>query len=186
MYSNKVILSVPPDLRYTSAVERFAGLVIPLLKIQGEGKLIEQLRSTLNEAFVNVIRHSPTSVEDYVEIIFEIDDPKLMIHFTDRGRGIKINGKYPPYPRNLMNTSQSLLKTIDGEVMARVESPFAIKLFFEETDMDHSDPASILQNAKPGGMGISLIVKLMDSVRFVYNEPEGNRLEIIKFLDNYR
>ncbi len=186
MYSNKVILSVPPDLKYTSAVECFAGMVIPLLRIQGADKLIEELRSTLNEAFVNVIRHSPTSVEEFVEIIFEIDEPKLMIHFTDHGMGVSIKNKYPPYPGELVNTSQTLIRTIDGAVMARVESPFAIKLYFKEIDMDRSDPDSILKNAKPGGMGISLIVKLMDSVRFIYNEQEGNRLEITKYLENYR
>ena len=119
--SKKIVLSVPPDSKFTSTVENFVDVILPHFNVDNSLSLANQLRSTLNEAFVNVIHHSPESLYEPVEIIFEIDKPKLRIHFRDKGKGIQIQGRFPPYPDEYKSTTHKILKTIDGEVVAYVE-----------------------------------------------------------------
>ncbi|HGY55894.1 MAG TPA: ATP-binding protein [Caldithrix abyssi] len=178
---NKIVLSVPPDLRFTATVENFVDIVAPHFNMDKHDKDIHILRSILNEAFVNVIRHTESDLENPVEIIFEIDTPRLFIHFTDRGKGIALQDHYPPYPQEFVGQFFTVLSTIDGEVMAYVKDRNTIELSFKEIDISGLDQSELLKNARPGGMGLSLIVKLMDEVRFVFTENEGNCLQISKF-----
>lgn len=86
--SEKIILSVPPDLKFISTVENFVDVILPHYNMENSLSLANQLRSTLNETFVNVIRHSPKPQDKPVEIIFEFDKLKLRIYFRDKGKGI--------------------------------------------------------------------------------------------------
>ena len=177
------MLSVPPDLRFTATVENFVDIILPHFNVDTDSTEVSALRSILNEAFVNVIRHSESDLENPVEIIFEIDNPRLYVHFTDRGRGILLQGHYQPYPPEFVGQSFTLLATIDGEVVAFVEDTNTLILSFREIDISGMDESELLKNAKAGGMGLSLIVKLMDEVRFVYKKNEGNSLQISKFFN---
>lgn len=181
--SEKIVLSVPPDLKFISTVENFVDVILPHYNVVNNLSLAIQLRSTLNEAFVNVIRHSPKRLYEPVEIIFEIDKPKLRIHFRDKGKGIQIQGHFPPYPDEYKNTTHKILETIDGEVVAYVEDSNTLQLSFNEYNVDEIDPQELLEKAKEGGMGLSLIIKLMDRVRFVFETGKGNCLEITKILE---
>lgn len=181
--SEKIVLSVPPDLKFTSIVENFASIILPYYNVGNSLSLANQLRSTLNEAFVNVIRHTPESLYELVEIIFEIDKPKLLIHFRDKGKGIQIQGYSPPYPDELKGTTNKILETIDGEVVAYIEDSNTLQLSFNEYNVDGIDSEKILEKAKEGGMGLSLIIKLMDRVRFIFETGKGNCLEITKILE---
>lgn len=181
--SEKIILSVPPDFKFISIVENFVDVILPHFNVKDSLSLSNQLRSTLNEAFVNVIHHSSEILYELVEIIFEIDKQKLLIHFWDKGRGIQIQGHLPPYPNEFKNTTHKILETIDGEVIAYVEDNNTLQLYFNEYNCDDIDPKRLLEKAKEGGMGLSLIVKLMDCVRFVFETGKGNCLEITKILE---
>lgn len=181
--SEKIVLFVPPDLKFISTVENFVDVILPHYNVVNSLSLANQLRSTLNEAFVNVIRHSPKRLDKPVEIIFEIDKPKLRIHFRDKGKGIQIQGHFPPYPDEYKNTTHKILETIDGEVVAYVEDSNTLQLSFNEYNVDEIDPQELLEKAKEGGMGLSLIIKLMDRVRFVFEKGKGNCLEITKMLE---
>lgn len=185
MPNNAIILSVPPDLRFTETVENFVDVILPHLSAKNSLMLAQQLRSILNEAFVNVIRHAPQNLEQFVQVIFEVDQPRLMIYFPDQGGGIQVNGYAPPYPSELIGSSHVLLKTIDGEVMGLVEDKNSVLLSFKEekNDEEKTDMKQLLESVKEGGMGLSLITKLMDRVRFVFIEGEGNRLEITKTIE---
>lgn len=180
MTKNQIVLTVPADVRYTSTVESFTDIILPYLKTQDEQRLAVELRTSLNEAFVNVIRHSTLKRADLVEIKFELDNNTLIIVFQDKGPGISINGHYPPYPDDYVSTHHTLIKTIDGVIDVFVEEKESLLLTFKENDYQEQDPQQLLENARDGGMGLSLIVKVMDSVRFVYSEAFGNRLEITK------
>lgn len=181
--SKKIVLSVPPDSKFTSTVENFVDVILPHFNVDNSLSIANQLRSTLNEAFVNVIHHSPESLYELVEIIFEIDKPKLLIHFRDKGKGIQIQGRFPPYPKDFNNTTHKILETIDGEVVAYVEDSNTLRLNFNDYNIDEIDPQKLLEKAKEGGMGLSLIIKLMDRVRFVFETGKGNCLEITKVLE---
>ena len=181
--SEKIVLSVPPDLKFTSTVENFVDVILPHFNVENSLSLSNQLRLALNEAFVNVIHHSPETLYELVEIIFEIDKLKLLIHFRDKGKGIQIQGHFPPYPNDFKNTTHKILETIDGEVVAYVEDSNTLQLNFNEHNVDEIDPQKLLEKAKEGGMGLSLIIKLMDRVRFVFETGKGNCLEITKTLE---
>ncbi len=184
MKTNKIKLSVPPDLKFTAAVENFVDVIVPHFNVQNRVDMSNKLRSILNEAFINVIRHSKENLDKNVEILFEIEKPKLIIDFPNQGRGIQVQGHFPPYPDELKNSSFTFLKTIDGEVVAHIEDNNTINLCFREYDMDEMSAEEMLKNVKNGGMGLSLIVKLMDRVRFIYKEGKGNRLEITKKIES--
>jgi anti-sigma regulatory factor (Ser/Thr protein kinase) len=181
--SEKIVLSVPPDLKFTSTVENFVDVILPHFNAKDSISLANQLRSTLNEAFVNVIHHSSESLCELVEITFEFDKQQLLIQFRDKGKGIKIQGHFPPYPDDFKNTTHKILETIDGEVIAYVEDSNTLQLNFNEYKVDEIDPQKLVEKAKEGGMGLSLIVKLMDCVRFVFETGKGNCLEITKILE---
>lgn len=178
--SEKIVLFVPPDLKFISTVENFENIILPLYNVENSLSLANQLRSTLNEAFVNVIRHSPQRLDEPVEIIFEIDKPKLRIHFRDKGKGIQIQGHFPPYPDGYKSTTHKILETIDGEVVAYVEDSNTLQMSFNEYNVNEIDPQELLEKVKEGGMGLSLIIKLMDRVRFIFEKGKGNCLEITK------
>jgi anti-sigma regulatory factor (Ser/Thr protein kinase) len=158
-------------------------VILPHFHVENSLSLANQLRSTLNEAFVNVIHHSPETRYELVEIIFEIDKLKLRIHFRDKGKGIQIQGHFPPYPDDYKDTTHKILETIDGEVVAYVEDSNTLQLRFNEHNVDEIDPQKLIEKAKEGGMGLSLIIKLMDRVRFVFEKGKGNCLEITKILE---
>ncbi len=179
--NRKIILSVPSDIHYLATVESFADLLIKRFELNEQERSVfsRRLRSTLNEAFVNVIKHTPVPDNALIEIEFEIDASQLIIRFPDWGKGVAIEGALPPYPDHLTGTDHLFLKTIDGEVHALVESPHMLKLWFKEKPL-RSD--QLLNNISEGGMGLSIIVKTMDEARFVWDEDRGHYLEIKKHL----
>lgn len=177
--ADQIILSVPAKLEFLNTVENFVDVIIQHFNVDNEDKLSHMLRSTVNEAFVNILEHTPMPEEGMVTIIFELNPPTLNIRFPDRGKGIKVAGNYPPYPEHLIGTEHPVLKTLDGELYAQIESPVSVKLVFKEAtyNLNRDD---LIKNLKAGGMGLSIIVKFMDEVRFVLDENKGHCLEVKK------
>jgi len=182
MSSNKITLSVPAKLKYTVTVENFTDVILPHLDVKDKQLLAQQLRAILNEAFVNVIRHTPENCREQVQVIFNLDSPQLIIQFPDEGMGIQIAGHYPPYPSDIIDQSFKLYTTMDGEVHGKIENEYSILLSFHEADLEKLDTETLRDHAREGGMGLSLMIKMMDSVRFIHVEGKGNCLEVIKFV----
>ncbi len=178
----KVILSVPADFDYLQTVENFADILFKhfALKFKDE-KLEQNLRSTVNEAFVNVLQHTPMPQGEWVNIVFELGESDFVLRFPDQGRGIPIRQHYPPYPSHLIGSEHLILKTLDGYLYGRVETPTRLKLEFKSRSGDKAF-GELLKDVSDGGMGLSIIVKTMDEVRFVWDENRGNSLEIKKRL----
>jgi len=181
--NRKVILSVPSDIQYLATVESFAELLINRydLSVEDQATFSRRLRATLNEAFVNVLRHTPVPDDALIEIEFEIAAQDLIMRFPDWGRGVKVAGSYPPFPQELVGTDHLFIKTIDGEVRMQVESANSLKLWFKEAE-DSTGPEKLLENVSEGGMGLSIIIKTMDETRFIWDDKKGHYLEIKKHL----
>ena len=185
--NRKIVLSVPSDIHYLATVESFAELLIKRYDLSEDERSIfsRRLRATLNEAFVNVIRHTPVPENALVEVEFELNESELIIRFPDWGRGLKIDGFYPPFPEELIGTDHLFLKTIDGEVHVHVESAQSLKLWFKEFNKNLT-PEKLLENVSEGGMGLSIIVKTMDEASFIWDEQRGHYLEIKKNLGSLK
>ncbi len=179
--SDQIILSVPAKLDYLQTVESFVEIIVKHFKTGNYEKLTQMLRSTVNEAFVNVLRHTPQPKSGLVSIFFDLHPPTLSIKFPDSGKGLKINNTYPPYPTHLVGSDHLFLKTIDGELYAHVESPFSVRLWFKDTGISPNRD-DLIEQFKPGGMGLSIIVKFMDEVRFKLDLEQGHCLEVKKRL----
>ncbi len=175
----QIILSVPSNLEYLATVENFVDILIQHFDVKDPELLSRQLRSTVNEAFVNILKHTPKSKDQLVTIYFELQKPSLLIRFPDEGKGMKINGYYPPYPKKLIGTDHLILTTLDGELRGYVENERSLKLWFKKNvrDMPLDD---ILQHISAGGMGLSIIVKFMDETRFILDENNRHCLEVRK------
>lgn len=173
---------VPSHLRFTQTVENFVNVILPLLKVSDAEKTIFELKVVLNEAFVNVVNYCSSNSSTLTEIVFEVEHPRLGICFRDEGKGLSVQGQYPPYPQKMVGTKQLLLKTLDGKVVAHVENEHTVLLNFLEFNLDNIPPEVLIASAKDRGMGISLMTKIMDEVRFKYLPGEGNCLELVKYL----
>ena len=180
----KITLKVPSDLKYTETVENFVNILLMNYDICANSKEVNDLKSVFNEAFVNVIKHSPVSGKSNVKMDFFLKTDLLEIIFYDQGRGLKLNNLYPPYPSSMIGKTYPVLKTMDGEVTAYVASKKSLDLSFIEFDMDELNVKELVENARDGGMGISFMVKLMDSVKFEFSDKVGNCLKMSKKLKN--
>jgi len=178
--TDKIVLSVPPKIKYIQTVENFAEVITPHFDVSVNPNLIHELRSTLNEAFANVIRHVPADMDEPVIFTFELDQFELNIYFLDKGPGIRINDKIPPYPPDFINSAFKLLETIDGEVQASVLDENSLVLYFKKYVLEDIDKNDLLKRVNDGGMGLSIIIKLMDRVRFFYKQDVGNCMHITK------
>lgn len=188
MKNDKIILSVPAQLKFTETVERFVEVITPLIKKPLPDNCLFEIKLVLSEAFVNVVHHSFHSFADLVEIVFVIEPHSLKICLRDRGKGLPIRNHFPPYSKELVGTSQVLLRTLDGEVNAFVEDRVTLQLTFKENNISEIPPETLFEKAQESGLGISLMTKLMDEVRFKYLANEGNYLELVKRLgqESYR
>lgn len=180
MRKDKIILSVPCQRRFAAIVESFVDILLPLLNGSASEHTAFELKVVLNEAFINVINHSSSDLKSLVEIMFEIEPHRLGIRFRDTGRGMPIHKHYPPYPEQMIGTSQVLLKTMDGKVIAYIKDNRTLILTFKENNIEKISSERLAELARDGGMGISLMTKIMDEVRFQYFDLEGNFLELIK------
>ena len=178
--NDQIILSVPAKLQYLKTVENFVDVILQHFQLQEDSEKISyMLRSTVNEAFVNVIKHPPTANHGMVSIYFNLAPPQLTIRFPDKGKGLKLSGHFPPYPKHLIGSQHILSETIDGKLMVKVEAADKVRLFFKE-EMNPLTRKELLKKLKSGGMGLSIIVKFMDEVRFIYNKKQGHYLEVKK------
>ncbi len=181
MEKDKIVILVPCCLKFTETVENSVNIILPLLKVSDAEKTAFDLKVVLNEAFVNVVNYCSNELSTAVQIMFDVEPHRLGIRIRDRGKGLPIQEQYPPYPNKMVGTKQVLLKTMDGEVIAYVDNDHTITLTFQEHNLEDISSEVLFESAKEGGMGISLMTKLMDEVRFTYLESKYNYLELVKY-----
>ncbi len=168
-------LRIPFDLKYTPLVEEFSVQVFKLGKKEAEAPDILQVRTAVNEAFINVIENSPESARtEPVCISFSVDPFSLQVELMDTGNGIKINDQLPPYPHEMVGKTFELLRTFDGIVWCKVETNRDISLSFE-SQIELSRELN-REQISVGGLGISIMTKLMNSVEYHYSEDKKNYL----------
>lgn len=179
--AHPITIQVPRDLRYTEAVENLVEIIRPLVKLGLTEKVAFGLRVTLNEAFVNAVRHSGSQTQP---LLIELctQGARLQVSVRDGGPGLRLRSHYPPYPASWVGHSEAIRTTLDGAVMGFIEDPCTVKLGFNGTKIDHLPQHVLEALAQDGGMGLSFMAKLMDDVRFRYSEEHGNSLEIVKNL----
>ena len=181
--NDAIILSVPCDFRFTAAVENSVRIVLPLLNGFSSDKLELELRTVLNEAFVNIVKHCKPKPKEMAKIVYSVHSNRLELNVFDSGKGLAVNNQLPPYPVAIVGTTQPLFKTFDGQVMAKVLDHNTLVAIFREDDIDNIGRDEIISSTKPGGLGIPIMTKLMDEVQFHYLGDAGQVLKMIKYFD---
>lgn len=174
-----IVLSVPANLKYLLPVENFVEMIVKQFYVKDDDLMAQRFRVIANEAFVNVLHHTPEPENGMVSIHFELDSSTLTMRFPDRGEGFKIKDYYPPYPEKFVGTDHLILKTLDGELHGIIENSRTLKLWFKPVEHEIRKN-KIVKALKPGGMGLSIIVKFMDEVRFIKDEEKGHYFELKK------
>lgn len=164
-------LHIPAKINYTRLVEEFTRSTMELI-YPGDEQISHKLCAVMNEVFVNIVKHSDTSIiDELVRVQFEIGENAVMISIFDFGPGIKINNSLPPYDKKYIGKKYEFRKVVDGIVHATVVNPYSISFTFEA----HPDPDSIQFNRVDEieflhghGLGVSIMTKIMDSVTYSF------------------
>jgi len=69
--SDLIILSVPADLKYLLPVENFVEMIVKQFYAKDDAITVQRFRVIANEAFVNVLRHTPEPEKRMITIYFE-------------------------------------------------------------------------------------------------------------------
>ncbi len=162
---------VPCKIEYTRMVEDFSELISNYLKVSEDEKkkLAQNLRTVINEVFINVVKHSNTSaIDEMVRFQFEMGLNFIEISIFDYGPGFEAESHYPPYPPYLFGKKYPLNKVLDGLVFFKILDPFTVSFMFEpntEADINFEEQETVLRDH---GLGLSIITKLMDQVTYRY------------------
>jgi anti-sigma regulatory factor (Ser/Thr protein kinase) len=161
-------LHVPCDIQHTELVEEFIRFTTKSL-FENNTKRQTQLCAAINEIFTNIISHSDTPQLDQI-VRFQVDISQRVVSISvyDNGPGFKIKRQFPPYDIKLIGYTQELRRVIDGRVLATVTDVNTVQFTFEESENQQSDRLAILKTLEGHGLGISIITKIMDSLRYQY------------------
>jgi anti-sigma regulatory factor (Ser/Thr protein kinase) len=161
-------LHVPCDVQHTELVEEFIRFTTKSIFSKSAIRQTE-LCAAINEIFTNIIIHSHTARIDQI-VRFQVDIGKKIISISvfDNGPGFKIKKQLPPYDTDLIGYKQELKRVIDGRVMATVIDNNTVAFTFEESQNQLKDRLAILKTLNGHGLGISIITKIMDSLRYKY------------------
>ncbi len=162
---------VPCKIEYTKMVEDFSELISNYLNVDKneQKKLAQNLRTVINEVFINVVKHSNTSaIDEMVRFQFEMGMNFIEISIFDNGPGFEAESHYPPYPPYLFGKKFALSKVLDGMVYFKILDPFTVSFIFEalqDESFNFEQSENILRDH---GLGLSIITKLMDQVTYSY------------------
>lgn len=180
MKDGQIALTVPCDLKYTTVVENSVHVIAPFLDGVFSNKFKLDLRIILNEAFVNAVKHGCPDSYKQTRITFGFDSNSFEVSIKDPGKGILVNEFAPPYPESLIGCTEVIQKTLDGQVMAFVENHDRLKISFDEIDLADLEKSGYLEITPTGGLGISLMTKIMDEIYFEYLGDDGHLLRMVK------
>lgn len=160
---------VPCDLHYTKLVEDFTKVASVYLHPKGTKDFSTKLCQVMNEVFINIVKHSNTSYEnEIVRFQFEIGLKYFSISIYDYGPGFKADDTEPPYSKKMIGKKFKLKDVIDGTVYYTITGPLSVRFNFEEFSKGQALKAESIENLSTDGLGMSIVVKLMDSVSYTY------------------
>jgi len=164
-------LHLPCDIKYTRLVEEFTRSTMEYI-YPGDEEYRNKLGAVMNEVFVNIVKHSETSaLDELIRIQFEIDPETFLISIYDYGQGVKIDNTLPPYNEENIGTKIKFREVVDGVVYATILDALSVSFSFEDERKPRKQKTKkIMDKAflQGHGYGISIITKIMDSVKHTY------------------
>jgi anti-sigma regulatory factor (Ser/Thr protein kinase) len=143
------------------------------------------LRLTIREACTNALRHGRPDEQTAIVTLSFIhvgggEHPGLAVEVTDSGGGMRVGGAAPPYPEAHLGAEFPLLRVLDQEVVARVESPRRIRLRSGETPCVSPPPGrgEMLRTLRGGGYGILMLCRCWCHVSYTLVPGRGNVLRL--------
>lgn len=179
MADDTIVLAIPRNLRFLESVERFVGVVAAFINAPDTERLFFDLKVALNEAFVNIVKHTSVDSDGLIELAFKVEAKRLTTQIKDFGKGIAIQEFYPPYPKNLIGVCEVLSRNLAGEITATVKDPYTLSLDLKKSKIENKSRENLLEMTAGYGMGLTLIAKMTDQMKFIYDEKDGNKLEFV-------
>lgn len=136
-----------------------------------------QVIVALAEARGNVVRHTldPSGGTCFLRQA-PTGKPAIELLFGDLGPGLPINGMTPPYPPHMVGKVFEYRRTLDGFLSCTVMSENTVEMSFREADL----AASLsIEDLPVGGMGLSIMAKVMDRVTYVTHVGPWNYLWLV-------
>jgi anti-sigma regulatory factor (Ser/Thr protein kinase) len=129
----------------------------------------------LEEARANIARHAHDPDGGVCLVRHSAPDrTALDFLFADRGEGLKINGRLPPYGAETIGQEFEFRHTFDGVVTCRVCGVDTVEIRFHRYPDDHR--VLDLENLPVGGMGLSIMSKVMDRLVYLTHIGRANLL----------
>lgn len=129
---------------------------------------------SLEEARGNIARHAyPTGG---ICLVRCAAPGRRILEFliADRGAGFKIDGCLPPYGQDMIGREFEFRRTLDGTVSCVVHESDVLEIIFRRYPEDRN--VLTLDDLPIGGMGLSIIAKVMDRVAYLSHVGTANLL----------
>jgi len=134
-----------------------------------------QIVIALEEARGNVARHAGDPAGGICFVHHETPDRRsLEFLFADAGRGLEIDGELPPYPWHMVGREYEFRQTVDGVVWCRIADSDVVEIGFRAHHP--AWPARRFDDIPCGGMGLSIMSKVMDRVAYLTHIGPSNFL----------
>ncbi len=117
-----------------------------------------------------------------VSIQLALSLKEFNISISDFSKGLQINHNYHPSPKTMINKVFDFNTTLDGKVKARIINQWNTELIHEDSEFEEKNKSEILSNIRGDGRGLSIMIKIIDSVRFKYSKNQKNTLTLSKSL----
>jgi len=134
-----------------------------------------QILIALEEARGNIARHAkdPSGGLSFVHHRTP-ERATLEFLFADAGKGFRIDNTLPPYPAEMIGHVYDFRTTLDGVVTCRVAEADTLEIAFLRKEENWG--AMRLEDLPVGGMGLSIISKVMDRVIYLTHVGPANLL----------
>lgn len=134
----------------------------------------------LSLATLTFLTTGSTEKNDLSRIILEIQDP---------GRGLKIDGFYPPYQKSQVGKLYVLSKVLGQTIYARIDDPYNSSIMVIDQESEVELPRKqVVETLESAGFGLLALSKTWRKVKFSWDPKSGNMLRlsrpILEFSDH--
>ena len=166
-----ITFTIPSETRFLSVLQAIS---ISKAWMPTDLPYKQRIGVAIFEACTNALRHGNKFNEDKILLLdINISDAQLIIEITDEGEGFVIDGYLPPYPSDLYNKSFLIKRNCLSKTMSRIIDNSTIEFYTEEL----KEPDLECIN---GGLGLTIVIKVMDSVIYHQLEPNKNSMILTK------